>query len=122
MVDGVVSEQMILNYAVYMVDNCSLPIGAPLVVVPKKEGVLQGCCLPNSYTADITLLLPNTTSWFRVMVVPNTSVGVMPIGVVFGPIVDKNVSAVILTTSGVRRPSPLPYSVLLAALWIWRCG
>merc|ERR1712183_785861 len=79
--EGVLDETGISNYLVFMVDGCSRKVGAPVASVVQRPGFEPACCESRKYEAEITAqLLENTTS-ATFMIVGNTSVGELPIGV-----------------------------------------
>lgn len=95
---GMVDESEVTSYLVYLVDNCSRQLGDVVAIVEKRDDIIgepETCCLRNAYSVDVIAELPPNVSTQDValMIVPNTTVGPLAVGVRTDRIIDDNSSA-----------------------------
>lgn len=89
--DGIVDEADVLGYFVFMTDACGRKIGTAVAAVqarstpPADAGT---CCQLDAYRLSFTARLPFNTSSVALMVVPNTTAGLLPVGASTAPVVD----------------------------------
>lgn len=87
--DGVVDESGILSYSVFMVDECNKRIGDALATVEVVPGLPQGgCCQSDAYTVAVAAQLPFNTTGASLMIVAETSAGLLSVGAVTGFVAD----------------------------------
>lgn len=80
-INGIVNEDPVTGYSLYLVDQCGVQIGAPLATVAKRPGVPQGCCAHGAYTFEVKdAVLPLGHGKLRLVVVPFTPAGPVPVG------------------------------------------
>lgn len=105
--DGMIDETIVTGYLVYLVDNCSRQLGDYVAVVEKQAtSVGEICCQRNAYSVDIVAVLPENVSAHDValMVVPNTTVGALSVGMRTDRIIDNNASLYIRGVTGTAVP------------------
>lgn len=87
-INGVVNESVVTSYVVFMADGCSRKLGEAVAVVQRhsKESVL--CCQPDAYKVRFTVKLPFNVSEVALMIVPNTTAGVLSVGDMTAAVMD----------------------------------
>lgn len=92
-VDGLVDETLVTGYAVVVVDgDCGTTVrgqtklSAPVAVLAKsvwgRRSSVDLCgCVPDAYRVRVSVALPEGSEAVKFMILPNTSVGLMPVGV-----------------------------------------
>lgn len=87
---GTVDEEGILGYAVFFADNCSNKLGEAVAYLDTEDWgeTPASCCQQNAYTVDIQSFLPRNDTEVVLMIVPNTTVGMLTAGLTTEPLVD----------------------------------
>lgn len=133
--EGVVYEEGILSYVVFMIDECHLKIGEAVATIPvARDGneslAPADCCQIDMYEVEVQLVLPPNATSVRFMVVPNTTAGLLTVGAVTPYVFDDDTgepeSAKRSRTSSSdapRQPQALAArAAALAALWLAAIG
>jgi len=121
MINGFVDEDEVDGYKVFVVDDCGWPLAVPggpdHKYVPKRPGLLRGCCTADAYSVSWSLTLPQGYGYF--MVVPYSSAwGELEAGPVV-PILDDsggNTVRIRGAASGARRGAGFSAAAALAGL------
>lgn len=115
--DGAVNEAMIDRYYVLVVDSCGIVLDVA-GMLPKRIGLLSGCCQADAYKLRVQVALPENYHRFSIMAAKDsTPTFVVQGGRTSGLIVDMQGPG---TTSGVSSPTAVPsastFTVLAAVL------
>jgi len=104
-VNGEVNERGILGYAAFMIDDCGRTMGDPVAVVSRRASTYTLCCQHDVYSVPFTAVLPVNVTGVAIMVLPNTTAGLLPIGETTNVIEDLAVMSPIraVASAGVRR-------------------
>jgi len=109
-INGIVDEEPITGYAVYLVDECGVQFGIPVASVAKRPGVPQGCCEHSAYTVQVNALaIPLDHGMLRLSVVPWTPAGPLPVGELTRNVFDY------ITPPETPAPTPAPPPVNITA-------
>lgn len=116
-VDGYINEDPVESYAVYFVDSCGVLVGGAVASVPKRPGVPSYCCLNDAYVANIAARIPSGSD--RLVIVPMTSTGPLPVGELTALISDLvvNKTAVVAVANGAVTRS-LPRCILASVTFV----
>lgn len=89
--NGAVDESEVLGYLVFLTDACGHKIGAAVAAVQVQDTptTTDSCCQSDVYKVSFTAQLPFNTSSVALMVVPNTTAGLLPVGASTSPVIDR---------------------------------
>jgi len=122
--DGAVDEAEVLGYYLFMTDACGHKMGAAVASVqassmpPSTAGT---CCQPDVYKVTFTAQLPFNTSRMAIMVVPNTTGGLLPVGACTSPVVDRRPPVQAATSKGIVGKASRATTVLVSRWLMWMC-
>jgi len=109
-VDGIVNEEHVTEYAVYVADSCGVRLGEALVVVEKSYSTTS-CCLPSAYEVSFSNQEISGDA-AQLVVVVRTKDGELPLGQAV-PLEDRKPAA--WNSGGKYSAVPGPFVVLAAA-------
>lgn len=118
--DGYVDEDPIFSYSIYWVDSCGVPHGNPLARIPKRPraNLSDVCCSSEVYKAEVRAKIPYDSE--RLVIVPVTSAGPLPVGeltdVIADYAVNKTIVAVAITSAAT--PCMTPYSSVVSVTFV----
>lgn len=81
MLDDVVNETDIEGYAIFMVDDCGRTMAEPLAILPKQDWAISSCCQYDAYEFNFTTQLPSGMTGMTLAIMPNTTAGLLLVGV-----------------------------------------
>mmetsp|Transcript_88141 Transcript_88141/g.273945 ORF Transcript_88141/g.273945 Transcript_88141/m.273945 type:complete len:158 (-) Transcript_88141:90-563(-) len=82
-VNGTINETGIVGYSVFLLDSCGRRSGAPVAsVAAQPQAPVQPCCQHDTYTVQFTAPLPIGYAGAALTVIPQTTAGLLPIGLV----------------------------------------
>lgn len=111
---GIINESFILNYVVYRIDSCFRTIGEPLATIDRvSHDLAPNCCDPWAYTQRISFETEENST--RLMVVPNTTYGILYMGKVTEEIFD--IKSAGLSSDAWRRGRSVLTTVVMAMIW-----
>lgn len=122
--DGAVDEAEVLGYSVFMTDVCGHKMGAAVASVqasnmpPSTTGT---CCQPDVYKVTFTAQLPFNTSRMALMVVPNTTAGLLPVGAFTSLVVDRRPPVQAAAKQGIVGKVSCATTVLVSRWLMWMC-
>jgi len=88
MLDGVVNEDDIFGYAVFLTDLAGNRLTTAVAQVDPANKTAEFCCRENAYTARVATKFPQGRSQVLLEIVPVTQVGPLPAGLLTNAVVD----------------------------------